>query len=214
MKLVNSMLFSEISEEESDILRPDESPWESLSRFTHSVEAIRTRSQPVPEAWRSFQELEARVAKSHAEIDPEGKARIWGGEGLDSDSTAYIKGPVVLGKNVTIRRGAVITGPCWIGDNAHIGHNCRVKYAIIRENTRIVYGTHLAYSVIGRGVHVGKSVIFDDFPPPELFRKMFPVFEACGSAIGDSCRIGAGSIFGPFTALMPRTIVPLGTKLA
>ncbi|MDX2472025.1 MAG: sugar phosphate nucleotidyltransferase [SAR324 cluster bacterium] len=66
------------------------------------------------------------------------------------DSGAKISGAVKFGENVTVRAGASIVGPCFIGDNCFIGNS-----SLIRENSSIG-----ANSVIGFGTEVKNSVIF------------------------------------------------------
>jgi len=67
-------------------------------------------------------------------------------------SISKVEGPVYIGKNVIIRPGAVVQGPCIIQDGTIIGTN-----ALVRE-----YSTIGKNCVIGFGVEIKNSIIFDD----------------------------------------------------
>ena len=64
-----------------------------------------------------------------------------GGHRLKSDEGVHIRGPVVFGKDVILRKGVVITGPSFVGDRAVVGQGCRVKNSTIRADSEIQFGT-------------------------------------------------------------------------
>jgi len=81
-----------------------------------------------------------------------------------------------LGRNVKIFKGAVINGPCYIGDNCVIGNN-----AVVRDYTNLEEG-----SVVGALAEVTRSV----------FQKNAHVHSGFfgDSVFGENCRVGAGTI--------------------
>jgi len=86
------------------------------------------------------------------------------------------KNEVRLGKNVKIFKGAIINGPCYIGDNCLVGNN-----AVIRDYTDLEEG-----AVVGALAEVTRSI----------FQKNTHVHSGYfgDSIFGESCRIGAGTV--------------------
>lgn len=89
---------------------------------------------------------------------------------------ATIAGNVVIGENVKIHEGAVIKGPCYIGDNSTIGNNsvvrdycnleegaiagafCEVARTIFQPDVHVHSG-FFGDSILDRGVRVGAGAI-------------------------------------------------------
>ena len=91
-------------------------------------------------------------------------------------SISKIEGPVYIGKNIVIRPGAVIQGPCIIQDGSVIGTNALVReYSTIGKNV-----------VIGFGVEIKNSIIFDDTTIGRLSY-------VGDSVIGKNVEFGAGT---------------------
>ncbi|MHA1232295.1 MAG: bifunctional sugar-1-phosphate nucleotidylyltransferase/acetyltransferase [Candidatus Helarchaeota archaeon] len=91
-------------------------------------------------------------------------------------SISKVEGPVFIGKNVIIRPGAVVQGPCIIQDGSIIGTN-----ALVRE-----YSTIGKRCVIGFGVEIKNSIIFDNTTIGRLSY-------VGDSVIGKNVEFGAGT---------------------
>lgn len=88
------------------------------------------------------------------------------------------KEKVHIGQNVKVFDGAVITGPCYIGDNSIIGNNALVRdYANIEADSIVGAHAEVARCVFQENTHV-HSGFFGD------------------SVFGKGCRVGAGTITG------------------
>ena len=85
---------------------------------------------------------------------------------------------VHVGKNTKIFEGAVIKGPCYIGDNCVIGNN-----ALVREYTDLEDG-----AVVGAQAEVARCVFQDD---AHVHSGFFG-----DSVLGKNCRVGAGTVTG------------------
>jgi len=85
---------------------------------------------------------------------------------------------VYIGKNTKIFEGAVIKGPCYIGDNCVIGNN-----ALVRDYTNLEDG-----SLVGAQAEVAKCV----------FQKNAHIHSGFvgNSILGENSRVGAGTITG------------------
>jgi bifunctional UDP-N-acetylglucosamine pyrophosphorylase/glucosamine-1-phosphate N-acetyltransferase len=86
------------------------------------------------------------------------------------------KEEVKTGKNVKIHRGAVIKGPCYIGDNCLIGNNSIVRDYSNLENGVVVGAlAEVTRSIFQQNVHTHSGYFGD-------------------SIFGEDCRVGAGTV--------------------
>jgi acetyltransferase-like isoleucine patch superfamily enzyme len=137
------------------------------------------------------------------------------------DPSATIKGPTIIGDNVTINAGAVIDN-CLIGSNINISQDVQLMLSVvgdgaflpfraalfmttIMENTMVAQNTCLQMCVIGRNTFIGAGSTFTDYnliPVPlrardgngALSLSNRPVLGGC---VGHNCRIGSGMIIYP-----------------
>jgi mannose-1-phosphate guanylyltransferase len=99
--------------------------------------------------------------------------RVWQEDGADIHPTAQIVGPVVIGPDVTVGRGARVIGPTVIGANCVIGANVQIEGAVLWDNNTVDEGATLRNCVVGRDNRIGaKAHVMD------------------GSIISDRCEIG------------------------
>jgi len=128
------------------------------------------------------------------------------------DPFVFIKGPVIIGENCTIRSGALIRPFTIIGDNCVIGHNVEIKNSIVFDYAKISTNSFLGDSIIGKGGRTGSGVITGNrrFDQKKIvFRfatsKYETEFEKFGCVLGDYSRLGAnavtapGALIGPFS---------------
>ena len=86
------------------------------------------------------------------------------------------KNEVRRGKNVKIFPGAVINGPCYIGDNCIVGNNAVVRdYADLEEGAMVGALAEVARSIFQKNAHCHSGYFGD-------------------SILGENCRAGAGII--------------------
>ena len=137
------------------------------------------------------------------------------------DPSAVIKGPTIIGDNVTINAGAVLDN-CLIGNNVNISQDVQLMLSVvgdgaflpfraalfmttIMENSMIAQNTCLQMCVVGRNTFIGAGSTFTDYnliPAPiraldgngRLNYSNRPVI---GSAVGHNCRLGSGMIVYP-----------------
>ena len=137
------------------------------------------------------------------------------------DPSAVIKGPTIIGDNVTINAGAVIDNS-YIGNNVNVGQGALVMLSVvgdgaflpfraslfmttIMENTMVAQNTCLQMCVVGRNTFIGAGSTFTDYnliPAPlrardgngNLSISNRPVL---GGGVGHNCRIGSGMIIYP-----------------
>ncbi|HEC24142.1 MAG TPA: multidrug transporter [Chloroflexi bacterium] len=161
--------------------------------------------------WRSFIERKPLLGSS---------VYVRRGRNCSIDPTTIFQGPVVLGDNVTIGPGCVITQSI-IGDNVTLTHGNHVHMSVISDNCFFPWGANayfsvfmenssvgqnavLDMSVIGRNSYIGAGTIFTNFnllPLPlrvaagnHLVEIDMPVLGGC---VGHNCRLGSGLVVYP-----------------
>jgi bifunctional UDP-N-acetylglucosamine pyrophosphorylase/glucosamine-1-phosphate N-acetyltransferase len=84
-------------------------------------------------------------------------------ESAEISDEARIRGPLVISKNVIIKAGAEIVGPCFIDEDVYIGTNSLVRaYSSIGKKSILGYGTEIKNSVIFPGTKVGRLSFIGD----------------------------------------------------
>ena len=85
---------------------------------------------------------------------------------------------VQMGKNVKILKGAVIKGPCYIGDNSIVGNNAIVRdYTNLEEGAVVGAQAEVARCIFEKNAHVHSGYFGD-------------------TVLGEGCRVGAGTVTG------------------
>jgi len=142
------------------------------------------------------------------------------GRNCSIDPSTVFQGPVIIGDNVTIGPGCVIT-QCLIGDNVTLTHGnhfhmCVINddcffpfgagasFSLFMEGSSIAAGASIEMSVIGRNSYIGPGTVLTDFnllPTPMhtvqdryLVEIDMPVLGVC---VGHNCRIGGGLLIYP-----------------
>ena len=142
------------------------------------------------------------------------------GKNCSIDPTATIHGPTVIGNNVCIGAGVVITNSL-IGDNVTIMQGAQVMLSVVSDrcylpwnaalfmttlmdNSMVAQLSCLQMCVVGRNTFIGAGNIFTDFDlmnrPLHTYHKGkleevgLPVL---GSAVGHNCKIGSGFVVYP-----------------
>ncbi len=142
------------------------------------------------------------------------------GKNTHIDPTAIVQGPTIIGDNVDIGAGCMISN-CIIGNNVNIMHGAQLLLSVVgdgsflpfrgslfmstlMENAMVAQNSTLQYCVIGRNTFIGANVTFTDFNllsqplrtmhGDSLHQVGLPILGGC---IGHNCRIGAGLVFYP-----------------
>jgi acetyltransferase-like isoleucine patch superfamily enzyme len=142
------------------------------------------------------------------------------GRNAHIDPTAIIQGPAILGDNVVVEAGAVITNSL-IGSNVTIGQGAQVMASVVSdgcylpfraavfmttlfENAMVAQNACLQLCVVGRDTFIGSGNTFTDFNllgksirtmhKGKLEEVGLPVLGGC---VGNNCRIGSGHVVYP-----------------
>jgi len=124
------------------------------------------------------------------------------------------RGGVLRMPGAHVDRGAVLEGPCFLGEGAVIRSGARVgAYSVVGAGSVVESGASLKRAVLWRGVHVGAGaqarccVLMDD-------ARMEPdsaAFEE--SVLGCGATLGAGASMMPGVKVWPRKRIAAGARL-
>jgi acetyltransferase-like isoleucine patch superfamily enzyme len=154
------------------------------------------------------------------------------GKNCDIDPTAVIQGPTMIGDNVNIGPGAVVTQSI-IGNNVSIMQGCQVQMSIIgdgsylsfraatiltvlMERCTVAQNACLQLCVVGRNSFIGAGNTFTDFnllPRPVMTyhrpsgKLVSTGRSVMGSCVGHNCRIGAGFVIYPGRTIESDTVL-------
>lgn len=142
------------------------------------------------------------------------------GRNVQIDPTAVVQGPTIIGDNVTIGPGAVVTNSV-IGSNVNIMQGCQVMLSVVSdscylpfraalfmstlmEHSMVAQNATLQLCVVGRHSFVGANTVFTDFnlvgKPLRTMHKGRPEdvgMPVLGGCVGHNCRVGAGMVIYP-----------------
>ena len=176
-----------------------------LAKGARMERSLNDLSTLVQIMWRSLLERRQILSCSHL---------VKVGRNSQIDPTAVIQGPTVIGDNVYIGAGVVISN-CIIGNHASILHGNELLISVIgdrcylpfraslfmstvMEDTIVAQNACLQFCVVGRDSFIGAGTTFTDFnliPKPlrtmhggELQEVGMTVLGGC---VGHHCRIGA-----------------------
>ncbi|HUQ65381.1 MAG TPA: DapH/DapD/GlmU-related protein [Flavitalea sp.] len=132
------------------------------------------------------------------------------------EQNVIIKGPVIIGQNVSIGANAYLRGPVLIDDGVHIGAACEIKQSIIFSDSAIAHFNYIGNSIIGSNVNFEAGAVAANHYN-ERFNKIISVLygdeiintgvKKFGSLVGDGCKIGANAVLSPGTILNKNYLV-------
>jgi len=91
--------------------------------------------------------------------------RVWMMPGASVDSSCILEGPIYLGCNCRVLRGAHIIGPAYIGDSATVGEAAFVGESVVLQGAVVQAGTRAWRSVVGP-VGIGEDLSDGAFTYP------------------------------------------------
>lgn len=125
-------------------------PWDILERMKTFILGL---------SEETLKELEYRFVRGH----------IWVHKETILPSDLDITGPVLIGKNCSIRSGARIRPNTIIGDHVNIGNGVEIKNSFLFSNVEIPHaGVYVGNAIIGNDVYISPNVIFANRYDPLL----------------------------------------------
>lgn len=176
-----------------------------LSSFTYGWEALDGISQMIIE-------LSKELSSEYERIND----NVWVHSSVKLCSTAYIKGPAIIGSGTEIRQGAFIRGSVLIGENCVIGNSTEVKNSILFDGVAVPHFNYVGDSILGYKAHFGAGAVTSNVKSDKSLITVKGVSEIktnrrkFGALVGDKAEIGCNTVLNPGTVIGRNcTIYPL-----
>jgi acetyltransferase-like isoleucine patch superfamily enzyme len=214
-------------------IRAGSAPWSAIAGIRRSIEKFLA---PLPESGVGQLEGNARL---DTVTEPDGTvretalsitrsfvvamsihikdAKIYIGAGTFLEFGAIIKGPCVIGENSEARQGAYMRGNVIVGDNSVVGHVTEVKNSIFMDHTHAGHFAYVGDSILGNHVNLGAGTILANLQ----FRTRAELDEGRINEIvivkgAESSPTGLsklGAVIGDYTEIGCNTVTAPGTMI-
>lgn len=163
-------------------------PFEALSGIKDLILKIGAR---LPEAEYDHPAEDVWIAKS-AKVFP----------------TAYIGGPVIIGRETEVRQCAFIRGSALIGDQVVVGNSTELKNVILFNRVQVPHFNYVGDSILGFRAHMGAGSITSNVKSDKSLvvmkdgtEKLETGIKKVGAFLGDFAEVGCNSVLNPGTVI-------------
>ena len=144
---------------------------------------------------------------------------VWIARSANVFSSAYIKGPAIIGKNAEIRQCAFIRGNAIVGEGAVVGNSTELKNVILFNKVQVPHYNYVGDSILGYKSHMGagsitsnvksdKTLVVVKTPEGNIETGLMKF----GAMLGDEVEVGCGTILNPGSVVGSHTnIYPLSS---
>ena len=145
------------------------------------------------------------------------KENVWAAKSAVIFPTAYLNGPVIIGKNTEVRHGAFIRGSALVGDSAVVGNSTELKNVILFNNVQVPHYNYVGNSILGYRSHMGAGSITSNVKSDKTLvtvkyqgEKITTGLKKFGAILGDCVEVGCNSVLNPGSVICPNSnIYPL-----
>ena len=145
------------------------------------------------------------------------KENVWAAKSAVIFPTAYLNGPVIIGKNTEVRHGAFIRGSAFVGDSAVVGNSTELKNVILFNNVQVPHYNYVGDSILGYRSHMGAGSITSNVKSDKTLvtvkyqgEKITTGLKKFGAILGDCVEVGCNSVLNPGSVICPNSnIYPL-----
>ena len=128
------------------------------------------------------------------------------GKGTVIEPGAMIIGPCIIGENCVIAHCAYIREYIILGDHCSIGHSAELKHSILLDGSAVTHFCYVGDSIIGNGVNLGAGVKcanlrLDRGEVLAGLKKISSGLKKFGAIVGDGAQIGCNSVINPGTLI-------------
>ena len=169
-----------------------------LKQFTYPWEALAGLSDFIIELGKSL---------DPAEYEKRGE-NIWVHKTAKVFDSAYLHGPVIVGKDAEVRHCAFIRGSALIGESAVVGNSTELKNVILFDKVQVPHYNYVGDSILGYKSHMGAGSITSNVKSDKLLVKVHAEdgdletgMKKFGAMVGDRVEVGCGSILNPGTVI-------------
>ena len=145
------------------------------------------------------------------------KENVWAAKSAVIFPTAYLNGPVIIGKNTEVRHGAFIRGSALVGDSAVVGNSTELKNVILFNNVQVPHYNYVGDSILGYRSHMGAGSITSNVKSDKTLvtvkyqgEKITTGLKKFGAILGDCVEVACNSVLNPGSVICPNSnIYPL-----
>ncbi len=130
------------------------------------------------------------------------------GRGTVIEPGALIRGPCLIGQDCEIRHGAYIRGSVLVGNQCLIGHNSEIKSSILLNAVCAGHCNYVGDSVLGNGVNLGAGAKLANLrldnknvQITDQLEKIPTNLKKMGAVIGDGAQLGCNAVTNPGTMI-------------
>lgn len=169
-----------------------------LSRYTYPWEALAAIHNFILELGKTLPE---------EEYDKQGED-VWIHKTATVFSTAYIKGPAIIGPNTEVRQCAFIRGNALVGKDCVVGNSTELKNVILFNHVQVPHYNYVGDSILGYMSHMGAGSITSNVKQDKTIVHVkgdgFDLDTGCkkfGAMLGDYVEVGCNSVLNPGTVV-------------
>ena len=127
-----------------------------------------------------------------------------------------LKGIIIISESCFIGANAYLRGPIFLGKFVSIGPSSEIKQTIIFDNTSIAHFNYIGNSIIGKNVNFEAGSICANHYNERNDKIIFIKYnneiistnsEKFGALVGDDSKIGANAVLSPGTILGNKSII-------
>lgn len=181
-----------------------------LYDLTHTLAAGYLSRYEYP--WEALQGISDFLMELGADLSAEEYERrgddVWVHRTAKVAPTAYLNGPLIVGKDAEIRHCAFIRGSALIGEGAVVGNSTELKNVILFDKVQVPHYNYVGDSILGYKAHMGAGSITSNVKSDKLLVSIHGEDgeietgrKKVGGLIGDEVEVGCGSIVNPGTVI-------------
>ena len=165
-----------------------------LSQFTYPWEALQGISDFIIELGNSLDENEYEKRGEN----------IWIHKTANVFPTAFLNGPLIVGKNAEIRHCAFVRGSALVGAGAVVGNSTELKNVILFDKVQVPHYNYVGDSILGYKAHMGAGSITSNVKSDKALvtvrigqKRIETGLKKFGAMLGDGVEIGCGTVLNP-----------------
>ncbi|MCQ2516789.1 MAG: UDP-N-acetylglucosamine pyrophosphorylase [Saccharofermentans sp.] len=173
--------------------------------------------------WEVLPNIKSFILEVGPNLDPDEYDKVgedvWIHKTAEIFPSAYIHGPVIIGKGAKIRQCAFIRESAIVGDGATVGNSTELKNVILFNGVEVPHYNYVGDSILGYKAHMGAGAITSNIKADRKnvivkdgIEEIETGLRKFGAMLGDYVEVGCNSVLNPGTVIGKHTnIYPLSS---
>ena len=187
-------------------MKKEEMKITELYDLTHTLASDYLKQFTYP--WEALADLSDFIIELGNSLDPEEYEKrgenIWVHKTAKVFDSAYLHGPVIVGKDAEVRHCAFIRGSALVGDNCVVGNSVELKNVILFDGVQTPHYNYVGDSILGYKAHMGAGSITSNVKSDKTLvvvrcgaERAETGRKKVGAMLGDHVEIGCNSVLNP-----------------